>query len=380
MLSEEPRCAEYCFQFCFNPYQHPSFNYNKHHLDALLAALSNSCGGLVFLTAEEAPQKTIQFSTFPPSSRSTSDRVESETSETSELDFPCNVWSVIKVKKSAETEPCDFNGERVEVKIDINGNLRYVQHSGEQLESVANPAHEREQRNPKADTDPDPYSKHAPQPPITKPRVDDVADSEPPVEVSELNWDKNKINWPKILQKADESIDECINSCDFLEPRIPMQIMAEKDSLRYLIPSGASLEETLHKIATKKPGFAISNRSWMSLLPDGDLQERPTNHLCDILTVSKSEDLKPSICLWVVVSGSKEHIIQKQVRRGILFFIGRHIKPIILMILGIYLKRFNKKGMSIPQERVRLLYSTKALGYTVIKMKENMEKLSCFVL
>ncbi len=142
--------------------------------------------------------------------------------------------------------------------------------------------------------------------------------------VSELNWDQNKDNWPNILQEAEESIDECINSCDFLEPLLPMQLMPDKDTLRYLFPSDATCDETIHKLATKAPGFAIASRSWLSLLPDGDLQEPPSNHLCDILTVSKDKDAKPSICLWVVVSGSNEQIIQKQVQY--MFLVGRSIK------------------------------------------------------
>ncbi len=322
MLSDEPRCAEYCFQCCCNPWQDPSFDYNKHYLDALLAALSNSCGGLVFQTAQETPHKTIQFSTFPPSSSSIVDSVQSETSK---LGFPPNVWSVIAVKKSVETVLCEFEECRVELKIDNHGKVQYVRHSGKQPENTDNPAHTVEQRNPKAEVDPDADLTEASQPPTAKTQVDDVASSKPPVVVSELNWDQNKDNWSNILQEVEESIDECISSCDFLEPRIPMQIMPDKDSLRYLFPSDVSLEETLHKIAaTKEPGFAIASRSWLSLLPDAGLLETPTYHLCDILIVSKCEDLKPNICLWVVVSESKKQIIQKQVRY--MFVVGRAIK------------------------------------------------------
>ncbi len=326
MVSEELRCAEYCFQCCFNPWQDPSFDRNKHYIDALLRALSNSCGGLVFLTAEETPHKTIQFSTFPPSSISLNDHLQCEISK---LGIPSNVWSVIAVKTSAATAPFYFNGDSVEVKIDIHGRLQYVHHyderSGEQPENAENPAHESEQRKSKTDVDPDDDSTAFSEPPTEKPHVDDVASSEPPVVVSELNWDQNKDNWSNILQEVEESIDECINSCDFLKTRIPMQLMPDKDSLRYLFPSDAALEEALHKLATKEPGFAFASRSWLSLLPDGDLLETtPSNHLCDILTVSLSENAKPNICLWVVVSESKKQIIQKQIQY--MFVVGRAIK------------------------------------------------------
>ena len=210
----------------------------------------------------------------------------------------------------------------VGLQIDIHGRLRYVPHSGEQPATVENPAHEREQRNPKAEVDPDADLTEASQPP-TK-RVDTVASSEPPVVVSELNWDQNKDNWSSILQEPEESMDECINSCDILEPRVPMQLVPDKDSLRYLFLSDAILDETLHKLKTKEPGFAVASRSWLSLLPDAGLLEPPSSHLCDILTVSKSEDSKPNICLWVVVSDSKNQIIWKQVQY--MFVVGRAIK------------------------------------------------------
>ncbi len=315
-------CAEYCFQCCSNPSQQDSpFDENVHHRDALLTALSNSCGGLVLLTtAEETPRKTTEFSTFPSLSSST----YSENVETSQLAVPGNVWCVRAAKKSSETSPYQLDGGVAEFEIDIQGKLWYAPHSGEQPGRVDNPAQQTEQRNPKTDVDPDDDATEAFQPPTKKPQVDTVGSPEPPVVVSELNWDQNKVNWWNILQETEESIEKCIKSCDFLEPHIPMKLMPDKDSLRYLFPSDATCDETLHKLATKEPGFAIASRSWLSLLPEGDRLQPPSSHLCDILTVSKGKDSKPSICLWVVVSGSKEQIIHKQVQY--MFVVGRSIK------------------------------------------------------
>ncbi len=318
--SQELMCAEYCFQCCFNPFQHPSFDDNMHHLDALLTAISNSCGGLVLLTtAEKTSHKILQFSTFTAQKISTSDRLEK-----SRLAVPANVWSVIAVKKSANTTPYEFKGGEVEVKIDIHGTLQYLSPCGEQ--TVENPAHKIEKHKPKATVKPDVALTKVSQPSTNAPQIDDVVSrAEPPAVVSELNWDTNKGKWWNILQKPDESIDECINSCDFLEPHIPMQLLPDKDSFRYLFLSDTTLDETIHKLATNEPGFAIANRFWSSLLHNDDvLLEPPSNHLCDILTVSKSEDSKPNICLWVIVSGSKKQIIWKQIQY--MFAVGRTIK------------------------------------------------------
>ncbi len=307
-----------------NPLQHPSFDDNMHHLDALLTALSNSCGGLVFQTiADETLCKKIKFSTFPASPSSTSGILE-----VSELGVPGNVWGVIAAKKSADIAPYTVNGEEVDVKIDIHGKLRYVPHSRRQPGNVENLSHEGVHSTPSAGGDPSAAPSKSSQPPTRTPHFEEGDCSEPPVVVSELNWDQNKENWLNILRETRESIDYCISLCDFLEPQMPMQITPDKDSLRYLFPSDAKLKETLGKVATKSPGFAIASRSWLSLLPQLGIVRKPPNHLCDILTVSKSEGLdmsKPNICLWVVVSGSKEQkFTRKQVQY--MFTVGRAIK------------------------------------------------------
>ncbi len=354
MPPEDLRCAEYCFQCCSSPsHQDSPFDKSIHHRDALLTALNNSCGGLVLLTAaEETPRKTIEFSTFPPSSSSTL----SENVKTSQLAVPGNVWCVKPVKRSSKTALYKLDGDEVELKIDINGKLRYVPHPG-QPGNVENPAHEREQRNPKAVVDPGDDSTEASQPPTKKPRVDTVASSEPPVVVSELNWDQNKDNWSNILQGKEESVDEYISSCDFLELQMPMQLTPEKGSLRDMFShvSDSAFEEMLQKLGTKTPGFAIAARSWLSHLPAIVLLKRPPNHLCDIFTVSKDDDSKPNICLWVVVLDSKEHIIREQLQY--MFMIGRAIKYQIA-----------NQSREMPNLAIRcMLHSTDEEGNYLIK-------------
>ncbi len=308
-----------------NPLQHPSFCDNIHHLEALLTALSHSCGGLVFLTTDEInSQKKIQFSTFTSQRLSTSNSLE-----TSQLAIQGNVWAVIAVKRSAVVARYELNGYDREFKIDISGQVHNVSSSEEQPNSVENAKHEGAFSKPDADVDFSADSTVVSQL-ITEPQDGFDDSSELPVDLStvrELNWDQNKENWENILRKPDQSVAGYLNSCEFLEPQIPMQITPDKDSVRYLFPSDTKFNETLDKLATKTPGFAIVSRSWLSLLPAFGTMERPPNHLCDILTVSMGEGLdvsKPNIRFWVLVSGSKELIIQRQVQY--MFKVGRMIK------------------------------------------------------
>ncbi len=279
----------------------------------------------MFLTTDEiTSHKKIQFSIFTaPGSLSTLG-----SRETSRFAVPGNAWSVIAVKRSAETALYEINGCDVEVSIDIHGRLQYVVQFVEQPGIVDFPACDAVYRNTEPDIDPNSVSTEIAQQ-ATK-RLGKTDMSEPPHDlptVWELNWDQNKRNWQNILRKPEVSTDEFISSCDLLEPQMPMQFMPDKESLRYLFPSDSKFYQMLHTIATRTPGFAIAGISWLALLPELGLLERPPNHLCDILTVSKGEGLdvsKPNICLWVVVSYTKEQIIWNQVKY--IFMVGRVIK------------------------------------------------------
>ncbi len=341
-------CGEYCFQFGLNPWQHASFDDNIHHLDALLIALSNSCGGLVFLSTDEVTShKKIQFSTFTaPGSLSTL-----SSREINHFAFPRNVWSVIAVKPSAETAFYELNGCDVEISIDIHGLLQYVTNSPDQPGIVEFPAYNAVYTKTEADIDPNSVSTEPSQQSPERPG-DSVDMSEPPVELStvrELNWDQNKGNWQNILRKPKGSIDDLLSLCDVLESQMPMQFTPDKDSLRYLFPSHTKFNDALHSLATKTPGFAIGSRSWLTLLPELGLLQRPPNHLCDILTVSKGEGLdlsKPNVCLWVVVSYSNEQIIRTQLKY--MFMVGRGIK-----------QRMANQSREVPSWSIRcLLHST----------------------
>ncbi len=55
---EELLCAEYSFKLTMNPCQHPELDKNVHHLFTLVTSLCNTCGGVIFLTADD-PEMTM---------------------------------------------------------------------------------------------------------------------------------------------------------------------------------------------------------------------------------------------------------------------------------------------------------------------------------
>ncbi len=103
-----------------------------------------------------------------------------------------------------------------------------------------------------------------------------------------------------------------------------MQITPEPESLKYLFDSDIGCNETIEQVKTKVPGFAISSRSWLSFLPEVDVEALPAFHLCDILTVAENND----VCLWVIVADSNEQFIRSQLHYAL--GVGRYIKHRLL--------------------------------------------------
>ncbi len=142
----------------------------------------------------------------------------------------------------------------------------------------------------------------------------------------ELNWDQNKKNWQETLKGKTLSHEEVIASCDIWVPQCPMRMTPDRDSIKHLFPSDLECNETILKLETQTPGFAIASKSWPSLLSHHSI-EPPPNHICDILTVAKRGDLESTqsdVVLWVIVSSSTETNIQRQV--VYMFIVGRTIK------------------------------------------------------
>ena len=57
-LPPELRCGEYTFKLKMNPWQHPIFDHNLHHMLALLTSLYSGCGGVIYLMADDGQDVT----------------------------------------------------------------------------------------------------------------------------------------------------------------------------------------------------------------------------------------------------------------------------------------------------------------------------------
>ncbi len=105
VLSTELRCPEYSFKLEVNPWQHPCLDKNIHHLAALIIALSNTCGGLIYLVANDPqtkiPSKVVGIfhsrlmELLPEAKISFIDVLLRSTKE--------SIWTAIHLKKSEET-------------------------------------------------------------------------------------------------------------------------------------------------------------------------------------------------------------------------------------------------------------------------------------
>ena len=328
-------CAEYCFSVCMNPLQHPSFDPQLHHLTAMTKGLCNSCGGVIFLIAPKGiKHKEIDFTKFEKR------MVEAFSSENICEDFEIleqsgsghdKFFGMVVAKKSQKQLSYNFSVKTAIPCVDVHGQLQY-KHVSARLpktsENLDGDSVTPRQTPPTPAPIPASKAEHSLSRQPSGDKVPQLADFYPEeftgvdelTDVDELNWDQNKRNWRGILKDSKTSIEDCVKGCAIWEPKTPMQITPNKQSLSYLFPSDADLHQTFEKVETIKPGFAIGNRSWLRLLPELDVTSLPKRHMCDILTVSENND----ICLWVIVSESEEEIIQQQIQY--MLTVGRAIK------------------------------------------------------
>ncbi len=314
--------AEYSFSCCVNPLQHPCFDGNIHHLTALVTALCNTCGGLVYLEApKEILREKVQFGVF----KSYLTQVLSvagvpETAvEVSELKS-CDTcfFAMILAKHSKHVLPYNFDGNEIELRLDVHGRLHHenaTEHGEQVLEISAEQGPsidlltEEQQRTGQDEFDFD-----------RRLAANRTYSMNQPIKFRALTWDQNKRNWEEILNESQDSHDDWITSCDVWKPTLPMKITPDADSLKYLFPSDTDCINTLTKLQTKTPGFAIASKTWTSFLPKLDSLASPPSHLGDIISVSTEND----VCLWVIVSNSSQQTIQEQLQY--MLTVGRTIK------------------------------------------------------
>ncbi len=351
------KCAEYTFHCCLNPLQHPSFDRHIHHLTALVIALCNTCGGVIYLEAPEGiVREEFHFSIFKKyliEALSIAGIPESLL-EATELYTGSKFFCAILLSKQPKKPlPYKLDGNwDMALHIDVHGRLHHenATERGEHLDISPE-----EQPSLVSELLTEALQSAQQKVPMLLSAAEPTEAINPPPALAtfrELTWDQNKRNWEEILKESHDSHDEWIKLCDVWKPMLPMRITPNRDSLRYLFPSDVDCNNTLKKLEMMNPGFAIASKTWSSFLPNlVTLTAPPPSHLCDILAVSKQND----VCFWVTVSDSREQTIHEQLRY--MLTVGRTIKHQIAT-----------RNTDVPKFTVRcFLYSTHEVDNMLIE-------------
>ncbi len=260
---EDPTCPEHCYSCCVNPVQHPRHYANIHYLVALLIALCNTCGGVVFLTASEgmSPGKCT-FSTFEKRLREMLNTFHFPEGLIKMYKCDAIFWGIIVSKNSHESRLLYHVGRKVlNFQIDVHRQLHFENVPVKTHEVSDNVGPNKEQNVLRDDSN-------------LSLESEDVSSSDPPadMEFSELTWDRNKGNWRGILKTTDQSFDNFVSSCDIWKPSSPMQMTPDEQSVKYLFQSHTDCSEVIARLKTEVPGFAIAHISWLSFLPEHDVE------------------------------------------------------------------------------------------------------------
>ncbi len=359
---------EYAFQVTINPYQHPMFDRNMQHLLAMLVSLSNTCGGIVYLTAN--PELKVTTDAFSLFHNRLVELTCSETKLSQQLMVVRQLeshraWGCIILEKSQQKlnyclwQPT-WNDKMTsaEYSNDILGFIRAQEVlSGENKEPLVETIHgltwddtttwpeysndilgfirkqevvSGENKDPLVETNHGTAAeiKESPIPDVHPSKEDDAAqcsavDSTPGDSgdtpdthektvnysmCSKLDWSKNKKGWKNYVKTKHSSVDDIIKSCPMWEPATPMRVTPDVGMLRELFGS-EQWDEILSRIATEQPGFAIVCKAWSFILPEKICQTSPEGRVCDVLTVFQTGE----ISFWVILdshckTATREHI------------------------------------------------------------------------
>ncbi len=339
--SRELRCGEYSFKLKMNPWQHPIFDENIHHLLALLPSLYHGCGGVVYLMADDIEHVTDEiFRVFKERLHELIGR------NLGSLPLPTNMiqlslplgahssWAALFMKKSPGATtypPVETKGilKPIIFEMDMFGQMhtRSMSHT----QSQDNRKIERTSVSPGQVTDrsaliavsssettfyqiePQTLSASATAPLTTVPGPsDDIA--VPHVDFSacqRLNWEDNTKDWQKYVMIKEVKTDDIVGSCPMWKPTQPMKTTPGKDSIRYLFESEKNMTQTMSTVATKEPGCAVVCRTWRFHISDCNVNEDlPPGHICDILTVTDTGRLS----FWVVIDSLDKEKTQTQMQ------------------------------------------------------------------
>ncbi len=334
-----------------NPWQHPSYDENIHHLLALLTALCGGCGGVVYLITDDTENVTQEtFHIYQKRVLALIGRkLEGLSLSVNMVQFSLLLgthrsWAAVLLKKSyaaLKYPPVETKGiwkpQPVTFEIDMFGQIHTTplsythSHNYQEKErslasrdqgatrSVLLPIYSQATVPYQAESGTSSASATS----VTMPR-DSNDDEIFEIDFSScqrLDWADNAKDWQKYVTTKELSTDDMIASCPAWKPAQPMKVTPDIDSIRYLFESEKDMGETLSKIATEEPGCAVVCRTWRFHISDINLTEDlPPGHICDILTVTDTGRLS----FWVVVDGLDEQKFHSQMEY--LMITGRMLK------------------------------------------------------
>ncbi len=349
--AKELRSGDYSFNLHLNPWQHPIFDKNIHHLFALLTALRTTCGGVIFLFADDNHSSVTQ-TTFQlykerlgallnrdPKSSSLSMNVI----QVSLLLGPHKSWAALLVKQSIDAKKyplVENKGIWKPTNFDINifGTIHAkptsVMQSQKKKENEAsagllsgqetgNRLTTKSEGNPHQTSETNSLSA----PPQVMVHDSNAETARPKVNFSScqrLDWSENTKDWQKYVTTKEAIVDDIAGSCPMWKPTQPMKITPDKEFLSHLFDSETDLQKTLTAVSTNDPGYAIVCRTWKFHILDDETEVLPTGHICDILTVTSSSKLS----FWVVVASHDGDKFEGQMEY--LMTTGRMLKYLIV--------------------------------------------------
>ncbi len=276
--------AEYSFQLRVNPWQHPALDQNIHHLLAILTALCNDCGGVVYLTTHSCEVQVVTKLTFELFKQRLLAQIKEATEqlvdiqEASEQLRKEEIWATIQVRETEGTvqyPKMQSTGlcKPTEFKMNLSGHI----------ELSRSP----EQKSPNN---------------TSMATNEDTSYSDSQVDFTScqrLDWSENKRDWENCVKMKALNANEIVTACPMWKPTQPMNVTPDRDTLQYLFDSREHMAKTLSKVETEQPGFAIVCKTWRFHVSDLDTDPAtPPGHVCDILTVSETGRVN----FWVIVA------------------------------------------------------------------------------
>ncbi len=268
--------TEYSFQLQINPWQHPMLDRNIHHLLAILTALSNDCGGFVYLATDPCEMQLVAHEIFEQFKQRLLHQITKMGKLSVDIDEPSEqlrqdkVWATIWVREiqGAVHYPTGLC-KPTEFRMGLSGQVEFSRSKQESLEETQLVSQE------------------------------EASYSEQPVDFfsyQRLDWSENKKDWQNCLNMKE--IDTDVANCNMWKPSQPMRVTPNTDTLQYLFNTREQMEQTMSEVETKEPGFAIVCKTWRFHVSAHDAEpDIPQGQICDIITVTKTGKVN----LWGVV-------------------------------------------------------------------------------